>query len=149
MLQKKSHGASTVSTNAVFLIKLRIHQISCFGWSCFDPDVAAVRVLSVGCVELSPHRIKPKDEFVSCSCSSLIWAHGKTHERPVSFRGRRGQLVRETGAEQWGVYFIFKMFFLLVSSFVLIPFFREGGSVLSDFVEFNHGKIPSGVARDN
>lgn len=89
-------------------------------------------VLSVGCVELSPRRIKPRAEFVSCSGSSLIRDHGTTHDCPVSFRGWRGQLIRE---EQSSVayFFIYKMVFLLVSSSVLSPFFREGGSVLSDF----------------
>lgn len=63
MLQKKPHGASTVGTNAELLIKLRMHQSSCFGGCCFEPDVADV-VLSGQCVELS---LSAWDEFVACS----------------------------------------------------------------------------------
>lgn len=61
MLQKQPHAASTTSTNVVFLIKedtakqlLRV--------VLFDLSAAAIGavVLSVGCLDLSPHGIKPK-----------------------------------------------------------------------------------------
>lgn len=58
--------------------------------------------------------------------------------------------ARQRGAAERGVSFIYTLLFLPVSPFVLGPFFLVvEGSVLADLVEFNHGKIPSSVARDN